>query len=729
MAMLCSFRHNKVLIISPLRLLIMGMLILHSLSGIAQKATPKIETIDFSYSNDKLIVSFEIANYKSGDFFQAELFVMDENNRLIKAKSYVVNDGAIQISGGKHLITWNIRNDGYVLNQKIKAGVAIKQVPHISLSKHLIKSSLAPGWGSYRLDNFKHHYLYSVSGYGLIAGAIVCNRMADANYNDYKKSMEITESDRLFQNAKTLNNLSYFMAGGAVAIRAFEYYKLLSRYNKVKNNITPQTTGYYYQKSEQQFQAVSASKHVDNRNAYDLAMESGQKHESNDNDYAARTAYESALAHKPGDVAADVKLKAVNARIAQKETTENKYNELLAKADKAFQNKEYNEAKSLYHQALLVIPGRPHPQKQLDAITRLEKAEAEQQKYDALIADAEIAMTQEKFEDAIGYYNQAARIKPNEQKPKSGKAQAEKSIAQNTFNSHIDYGNKALATKDYELAATYFRKAQNVLPDNPLAQRKLDEVNQIIVDIAEAENTRKYKEAITEADKAFGNKMYSKALLHYEAAAELKPSESYPKNKITQINGILAAQKGPKLTLPDLFKKCSPAVFLLFTEDDEGSSQGSGFFITSGGIAITNYHVYNGINNALIHANDKNHYKIDKVLAKDEDMDYIIFQVKNPKNIKFPFVEIAPVMPEIGEDVFAIGNPRGFEQTLSNGIVSGYRDKSSYIQTTTPITHGSSGGPLFNMDGKVIGITTLGTSDGSLFFAVNIKKLRLWRFF
>ena len=86
-------------------------------------------------------------------------------------------------------------------------------------------------------------------------------------------------------------------------------------------------------------------------------------------------------------------------------------------------------------------------------------------------------------------------------------------------------------------------------------------------------------------------------------------------------------------------------------------------------------------------------------------------------------MKLAKILPKIGEGVFAIGNPEGLEQTLSNGIISSYREDKTYIQTNTAITHGSSGGPLFNMKGEVIGIISLGKQEGSLFFALSILKI------
>jgi serine protease Do len=103
-------------------------------------------------------------------------------------------------------------------------------------------------------------------------------------------------------------------------------------------------------------------------------------------------------------------------------------------------------------------------------------------------------------------------------------------------------------------------------------------------------------------------------------------------------------------------------------------------------------------------------------------MDYIIFKVAGFGQ-SFPYLRLANSIPKVGENVFAIGNPKGLDHTLSTGIVSALRQNNAIIQTTTEITHGSSGGPLFNMQGEVIGITTAGLGEANLNFAVNVVGL------
>lgn len=184
------------------------------------------------------------------------------------------------------------------------------------------------------------------------------------------------------------------------------------------------------------------------------------------------------------------------------------------------------------------------------------------------------------------------------------------------------------------------------------------------------------------------------------------------------------------IPLSELYNKLKPSVFLVYTSDGNSGFQGSGFFVSKDGLAVSNYHVFEGTSQGLeiIETLDGMQFKIREVLEKNKENDYIIFRVNiGNYNIANP-IPVVSQTAQIGEDVFAIGNPRGLASTLSKGIVSAFRENNTLIQTTTEITHGSSGGPLLNMKGEVIGITTAGLGEANLNFAVNIKSLKLYRF-
>lgn len=212
-------------------------------------------------------------------------------------------------------------------------------------------------------------------------------------------------------------------------------------------------------------------------------------------------------------------------------------------------------------------------------------------------------------------------------------------------------------------------------------------------------------------------------------------SKNYSTPTTDRQNGNNSSQKSSNKTtstipLSKLYNKLKPSVFLVYTSDGKNGFQGSGFFVSKNGLAVSNYHVFEGTSQGLeiIETLDGMQFKIREVLEKNKENDYIIFRVNiGNYNIANP-IPVVSQTAQIGEDVFAIGNPRGLESTLSKGIVSAFREDNTLIQTTTEITHGSSGGPLLNMQGEVIGITTAGLGEANLNFAVNIKSLKLYRF-
>lgn len=174
--------------------------------------------------------------------------------------------------------------------------------------------------------------------------------------------------------------------------------------------------------------------------------------------------------------------------------------------------------------------------------------------------------------------------------------------------------------------------------------------------------------------------------------------------------------------LPNLIKKIQPSIVSIITYDKSGEplSSGSGFFINSSGNIITNCHVMEDAWDADIKTFEGNTYHVDKVLAHNYNSDIVMLSLKMPDNNKY--IKITTEIPEIGSSVFVIGNPRGLEQTVSDGIVSAVRvdpDYGKVVQITAPISPGSSGSPVMNMKGEVIGVATYQFINGqNLNFAI-----------
>jgi len=204
------------------------------------------------------------------------------------------------------------------------------------------------------------------------------------------------------------------------------------------------------------------------------------------------------------------------------------------------------------------------------------------------------------------------------------------------------------------------------------------------------------------------------------------------KSKQTRVKDNSAIEKNLNSnsgSFPDLIKKLEPSIFLILTYDENGDviKQGTGFFITESGKAVSNYHVFDGGESWTIKLYNNSEYDVDKIITYDVKYDFIIFKIDS-KN-KFPALEFFDSEIQTGEDIFVIGNPSGLERTVTKGIVSAVRDeftRKDIIQIDAAISPGSSGSPVFNKNGKVIGIATKKILEKceNCNFAVNINILK-----
>ena len=181
--------------------------------------------------------------------------------------------------------------------------------------------------------------------------------------------------------------------------------------------------------------------------------------------------------------------------------------------------------------------------------------------------------------------------------------------------------------------------------------------------------------------------------------------------------------------LPELVRRIKPSAVAIETFDARGEklSRGSGFFVDVDRV-VTNRHVIDGAYRAEVHLNSGNSFQVKSVLAIDAEGDLALLKVDAPANLVRP-LSLDRTSPQEGESVVVIGNPFGLEGSVTNGIVSAVRDIPGFgriIQITAPISPGSSGSPVVNMQGQVIGVATLQITGGqSVNFAIPSDRIAL----
>ena len=185
----------------------------------------------------------------------------------------------------------------------------------------------------------------------------------------------------------------------------------------------------------------------------------------------------------------------------------------------------------------------------------------------------------------------------------------------------------------------------------------------------------------------------------------------------------------PRKDIPAIAKAANGAIVSIIMSDKDGHAiaQGSGFLIGNDGVILTNYHVIAEGSSAVVKLPEGAFYVVDGVLAFDKARDVAVIKAHG-ENFRTLTLGNSDRL-QVGEEVVAIGNPLSLESTVSNGIVSGIRtveeEGGKFLQVTTPISPGSSGGPLFNMAGEVVGITTLYLKGGeNLNFAIPINDAK-----
>ena len=183
-----------------------------------------------------------------------------------------------------------------------------------------------------------------------------------------------------------------------------------------------------------------------------------------------------------------------------------------------------------------------------------------------------------------------------------------------------------------------------------------------------------------------------------------------------------------------LISQQTPAIATVYVYNDRGKifGQGSGFLITDDGVGVTNFHVIKDAFSAEVKLGDGRLFDLLAVHAYDEDRDIAIFQLgrKTSLGVEFaknlPYLNLSFAEVQIGDRITAEGSPEGLSNTVSDGLVSAIRteDAEQFIQITAPISPGSSGGPVFNDKGEVVGITSFQSKEGqNLNFAIPISEV------
>ena len=186
--------------------------------------------------------------------------------------------------------------------------------------------------------------------------------------------------------------------------------------------------------------------------------------------------------------------------------------------------------------------------------------------------------------------------------------------------------------------------------------------------------------------------------------------------------GSLFAQA--ELSADKIYEKVDNSIVVVIAYDKDGTSyQGSGVVIDKKGYVVTNHHVCKDASRIeLKHYNKE--FKNVEIYLSDEKKDILVLKVQD--NTLNPITLGTSNDLKAGQRIYAVGSPEGYENSISEGIISGFRTDENnmrLIQMTTPITDGSSGGAVVNSKGELIGLSVSGQHEGNLYFAIPVNDV------
>jgi tetratricopeptide (TPR) repeat protein len=306
---------------------------------------------------------------------------------------------------------------------------------------------------------------------------------------------------------------------------------------------------------EQTLAALARQKALDEQ--YQQCILSADKFFAENRLDEAKVKYQEAIAMKPAEQYPKTRITEIDAALAaaaRQKALDDQYAAEIVKADQLLLEKSYDLAKSSYAAAGTLKPGEAYPKEKILEIDKtvasiIAAKKAIEDQYKGMITKADQLMTAKSYEQARTEYIAAGTLKPGEQYPKDKviaidgilEELARKKALDDEYAALIISADKLFGEKSFELARTDYQKASQLKPSEGYPKTRMTETEKALADVARRKAIDdQYAAALAEADRLFGEKTYDQAKTAYLDAGKIKPSEQYPKEKVTEINALLA---------------------------------------------------------------------------------------------------------------------------------------------------------------------------------------------
>jgi tetratricopeptide (TPR) repeat protein len=259
---------------------------------------------------------------------------------------------------------------------------------------------------------------------------------------------------------------------------------------------------------------------------------------------AALKIYQEALTILPGDVYASGKIQEINRGKVDNKLLEENYNKNITSGDQLFKEGKLEKALVEYRSASSLKPSEAYPKEKVLEVEKLiAEGKNKADEYENSLEAADVAISHNKYEEAIGLLEKAIHLMPNEPLPKQKLAEAQNlKKAWDSYSSIINEADELYVSKDFLKAKDKYLQAQSIKPADEYPKRMLEKIDIALMDVDQA-NRSSYEFSIEKADELFNQQDYEKAMVEYQKALLFKPDEEYAKQRISDINNALNLRK------------------------------------------------------------------------------------------------------------------------------------------------------------------------------------------
>ena len=304
-------------------------------------------------------------------------------------------------------------------------------------------------------------------------------------------------------------------------------------------------------------QIEQMAKEKENEAAYQELIKKGDMFLKQNSLRAARDKYTEATKLKPSEQYPKDKLAEIEGKMKEQEEREakkQKYEDAVAAADKLFDAEDYAGAKAKYEEALTYEASATYPKERAkicdDKLKELEAAQAKEEQIANLIKEGDDKMTAKAYEEAKGKFEEVLTLDPENTEAKEKILLADQKIAElaamaeeeKQFNDLVKAGDDAVVAQDFETAIAKYEQALNIKTDDEV-NTKLSNARDLLAQAKDAEAKEEaYNDAMTEAQNLLNDNKLNEAKVKFEEASGIDPAQQEPKDKIEEIDQLLANQ-------------------------------------------------------------------------------------------------------------------------------------------------------------------------------------------